>query len=99
MVARGDRRPAARSRREWERAGAAGKTRRPWADGLWAVAVDGERVVAVAQAAAAVAAMEDAMSSSAGGEDRGAREPGKTWKRQFGQKSCYFFSNIYINRS
>jgi len=94
LVARGDRRPAARSRREWERAGAAGKTRRPWADGLWAVAVDGERAVAVA-----AAAMEDAMSSSAGGEDRGAREPGKTWKRQFGQKSCYFFSNIYINRS
>lgn len=90
MVARGDRRPAARSRREWERAGAAGKTRRPWADGLWAVAVDGERAVAVA-----VAAMEDAMSSSAGREERGNQE---RRGRDSGQKSCYF-SNIYINQS
>ena len=93
MVARGDRRPAARSRREWERAGAAGKTRRPWADGLWAVAVDGESAVAVAQA---VAAMEDVIRSSAGGEER--ENTRKAWKKQWTEK-LLLFEHIYKNQS
>jgi len=93
LDARVDRRPAARSRREWEREGAAGKTRRPWTDGLWAVAVDGERAVPVAQATAAME--EDAMSSSAGGGER--EEKPERRGRDSGQKSCYFFEHIYIN--
>lgn len=67
MVARGeeraDRRPAGRRRRE--RAGAAVKRRRPWADGLCVVPDGSGRAVAVA-----AAAMEDAMSSTGDGEER-----------------------------
>lgn len=71
MVARGeeraDRRPAGRRRRERqrERAGAAVKRRRPWADGLCVVPDGSGRAVAVA-----AAAMEDAMSSTGDGEER-----------------------------
>lgn len=65
MVARGeeraDRRPAGRRRRE--RAGAAVKRRRPWADGLCVVPDGSGRAVAAA-------AMEDAMSSTGDGEER-----------------------------
>jgi hypothetical protein len=62
---RADRRPAGRRRRERqrERAGAAVKRRRPWADGLCVVPDGSGRAVAAA-------AMEDAMSSTGDGEER-----------------------------
>lgn len=62
---RADRRPAGQRRRERERAGAAVKRRRPWADGLCVVPDGSGRAVAVA-----AAAMEDAMSSTGDGEER-----------------------------
>lgn len=61
----GERRPAVRSRRERELAGAPGKRSRPWEPGLWAVDCGGEREAA---AAAQAAAIEEAMGGDGGAE-------------------------------